>query len=122
MKHPATRFDGPMMKAITIALRRCVDESDWQLAAMALEPTHAHLLITHCNRPIENTVKWIKQRTTRAVHEATSHAGPVWCVGSWRVFVFAATQWNSTVRYIQRHNERRGLPSSPHDFVTPLEL
>ncbi len=111
-----------MMNAIAVALGRCVTESDWQLAAMTLEPTHAHLLITHCGKPIENTVKWIKQRTTRAVHESTSYVGPVWCEGSWRTFVFDGPQWNNTMRYIQRHNERRGLTATPYDFVTPIVL
>jgi REP element-mobilizing transposase RayT len=120
MKHPATRLDVPIIRAIAEAVGRCVGESNWQLSAFTLEPTHAHLLITYSNRPIAGTVKWIKQRTTRAVHETTGHAGPVWCGGSWKSFVFDGPRWNNTVRYIQRHNERKGLPASPYAFVTPL--
>ena len=120
MSHPATRFTRTMITAITDSIGQCAKESNWQLSAFTVEPTHAHLLITFSDRPFANTVKWIKQCSTRAVHQQTNHAGPVWCVGSWRTIISDGPRWNNTMKYIQRHNERRGLPASPYDFVTPL--
>lgn len=118
MAQPAVRFSASIRNAVADAIARCAVESDWQTGAFTLEPTHAHLLLTYTGRPIEKTVKWLKQSCTKAVHTQTAHDGKVWCEGSWRVFVFEPAQWNTTTRYIQQHHERRG--HGPHDFVTPI--
>ena len=122
MTQSAVRFTAPMQNAILNAVARCVAVSDWQIAAFTLEPTHAHLLLAYTGRPIESTVKWLKQSCTRAVHKQTDHLGKVWCEGSWRVFVFNAGQWNATMRYIDNHNVHRVGVTNPYKFVTPREM
>ena len=87
------------------------------MAAAALEPTHMHLLIPYAGRDIDVTAKWLADQTTKAVHRATGHTGPVWCKGKWCSYVFDSAHWDSIREYIERHNERRGLARRPYPFL-----
>lgn len=122
MTHPPVRFTPEMMQAIAETIGRCVADSPWQIAAASIEPTHLHLLITYSGLDIDRTAKWLAQQTTKVVHQQTPHEGPVWCEGSWRGYVFDTTQWHATRRYIERHNQRRGVGACPYDFVEPDAL
>ena len=118
MKHPPTRLDKAMIDAVALAVGACVAESDWKIAAAAIEPTHMHLLITFTNRDIELTAKWIAQMTTKAVHRSTAFDRPLWCGGKWLGFIYDEGHWNNARLYIERHNVRRGLPARPWDWIT----
>lgn len=108
MKHPPTRLSPPMCDIVADTVSACAQQSDWDVAAISVEPTHTHLLLGYTQRDIDNTVKWIKDQCTKAIHRGTNHAGPVWCRGKWRGFIFDDTVWCNTMRYIERHNIRRG--------------
>lgn len=108
-----------MIDAVAEAIGCCADQSDWRVEAAAIEPTHMHLLLTYTEREINATAKWLAQQTTKNVHATTSFAGPVWCEGKWCEFIYDLRHWNSIRRYIERHNERRGLPPRPWKWITP---
>jgi len=106
------------MQTVAIeTLASCRAESDWQIAAASIETTHTHLLITYTTRDIDNTVKWLKDQVTKAIHRETQHTGPVWCKGSWRSYIFEDDVWEDTQLYIQRHNDRRGVGPRPYPFL-----
>jgi hypothetical protein len=115
--HPPVRLDAAMQIVVADTIGWCRAESDWRIAAASNEATHAHLLLTYVVRDIDNTVKWLKDQVTKATHRTTSHAGPVWCKGRWRSFVFDPAIWRNTRLYIERHNERRGVGARPYAFV-----
>jgi hypothetical protein len=117
MKHPPVRFTREMMDVIMAMAGECAAKSEWKIAAAAIECTHMHLLITYSGIDINKTAKWLAQEMTKAMHRQTSHAGPVWCEGRWRGFIFDILHWNSTIKYIGQDNERRGLPTKPYDFI-----
>ncbi len=119
MKHPPVQLTPEMTSAVIEALADCAARSDWSVAAASVEATHIHLLLTYTERDIDNTVKWIKDRATKAVHRRTSHTGPVWCKGKWRSFIFEVELWQAAITYIERHNERRGVGPRPYAFITP---
>ena len=118
--HPPTRLDTKMQSVVADTFARCRVESNWQIAAASIESTHTHLLITHSDRNIDNTVKWLKDQSTKAIHRATTHTGPVWCKGSWRSYIFEDEVWENTQLYIQRHNERRGEGPRPYPFISNI--
>lgn len=124
LAHPPVTLTPPMIRVIADTLAGLVTRSRGGLAiaAAAIERTHTHLLIPYTGRDIDHTVKWIADQTTKAIHRHTDHAGPVWCKGRWRTFVFEASHWNNTTAYIRRHNTRRGLPPDPFPFITPLTM
>jgi REP element-mobilizing transposase RayT len=117
MKHPPVRLHPEMMDVVIETLSLCAGESDWRIAAASIEPTHTHLLMTYTRRPIDGTVKWIKDRATKAIHARTLHQGPVWCKGRWRSFVFHEEGWDLVRTYIELHNERRGVGMRPYPFL-----
>jgi hypothetical protein len=73
--------------------------------------------MTYTTRDIDNTVKWLKDQMTKALHRGTPHTGPVWCKGRWRSFIYEADVWRNTRLYIERHNERREVGPQPYAFV-----
>jgi REP element-mobilizing transposase RayT len=117
MKHAPVRLSQQMMDVVVETIAECAVASAWEVAAFAIESTHFHLLITYSSNDIEQTAKWIAQRTTKAMHQKTRHEGPVWCGGRWRQFLFDESHWQNTIRYIERHNLRKGLPAKPYSFI-----
>jgi REP element-mobilizing transposase RayT len=119
MKHAPVRLNHEMVAIVIEVLAECQRESDWRIAAASVESTHAHLLLTYTTRDIDGVVKWLKQRMTKAIHQRTSHAGPVWASGKWRSFIFDQEYCERVTRYIERHNERRGVGPRPYAFLNP---
>jgi len=116
-KHPPVTLNAALRDVVSNTIARCHRESEWLIAAASIESTHSHLLLTYTERDIDNTVKWIKDLTTKAIHQATKHTGPVWCKGRWRSFVFDPLAWRNTRQYIERHNQRRGSGPRPYPFI-----
>lgn len=115
--HPPVKLNDLMREVFSNVLEKCCAESDWRVAAASIESTHTHLLLTYSERSIDNTIKWIKDQATKAIHKATQHRGPVWCKGRWRSFVFDPVAWRTTRQYIERHNQRRGADPRPYPFI-----
>ena len=67
-----------------------------------------HAALPYTGKDIDATAKWLADQTTKAVHRAIDHIGPVWCKGCWRSFVFEDQIWENVHTYIDRHNTRRG--------------
>ena len=121
MRHAPVRWSAQMVDALAHAIGRCCRDSPWRVAACCIEPTHLHLLVTYSKLDIERTAKWLAQQMTRAVHERTTHTGPVFCAGKWCMFIFDTDHWGRTRAYIERHNTRRNLPAQPWPFVAPID-
>jgi hypothetical protein len=117
-KGPPVRLDAAMQRVVVATIGHCGAESEWRLAAASIEATHTHLLMTYTERDIDNTVKWLKDQITKAIHRETPHQGPVWCKGRWRSFIYEPDAWDNAQRYIERHNERRGAGPRPYWFLT----
>lgn len=114
MKHPPVRLSSDMRRVVTETMRRCEVASTWSVAALAVEPTHLHLLVTYSPRDIGGTAKWLGQQLTKAIHANTAHTGPVWAKGAWKQHVFDQAHWHNTIRYIEQHRVRRWLGSEPN--------
>ena len=117
MKRAPVRLGTGVIAVVAEALGKCAAASDWGVAAASIEATHTHLLLTYKPGDIDNTVKWLKGQTTKAVHRDTDHVGPVWCGGKWRSFVFDAKTLAAARGYIERHNVRRGVGPAPWGFI-----
>lgn len=119
MKHPPVRLTETMVGAVVAALTECVRESNGGLTivAAAVESTHMHLLIPYNGRNIDKTAKWLADQTTKAVHRATNHSGPVWGKGKWCSYVFDEKHWQNAIEYIERHNLRHGRAAKPYPFL-----
>ena len=103
LKHPPVTWSPEMAAVLADTLHRCAAESDWAIAALAIEPTHLHLLVTASTRKLDGTCKWLSQQMTRAVHDHTAHQGPVFAKGKWLSYIDDDGQWENTIEYINRH-------------------
>ena len=117
MKRPPVLLTDEMLQAVVDQIGRCAADSPWSIVAASVERTHTHLQMTYSGLDVYNTVKWIGDQTTKAVHRLTPHAGPIWCKGSWISFVFDEPRWKNVKAYIERHNIRRGVGPQPYPFV-----
>ena len=123
MKHRPVRLNAEMISAVEHAIDECVTKSagGLRIVAAAIESTHMHLLIPFHSRNIDVTAKWIADQTTKAVHRHTQHAGPVWCKGKWRSYIFEEFLWENIWEYIERHNTRHGRSARPYSFLMDLQ-
>ncbi len=120
MECPPVRLDEGMIEIVLGVLAECATASDWAIAAASVEASHSHLLMTYTERPVDGTIKWIKDRSTKAIHGRTPQAGPVWCKGKWRSFLFDLDEWQRVQEYIEQHNIRHGIGPRPYPFIEPL--
>ncbi len=66
--HPKLLLDPTMIAIVAETIAECRQQSEWRIAAASIESSHAHLLLTYVDRPIDNTIKWLKDQTTKAIH------------------------------------------------------
>jgi REP element-mobilizing transposase RayT len=117
LKHPPMKLTAVMMDVVEETLDGCMRASDWTIAAASIESTHIHLAIPYTAADIHNLFKWIGQQLTKAIHQRTSHSGPVFCKNHWCQLIFDGGHWQNTIRYIEQHNVRRGLSERPYCFL-----
>jgi len=124
MRHTAVVLDDEMTRVIVRTITKCVDESggDLRIVAAAIEPTHMHLLIINMGRDIDLTLKWLADRTTKAIHRETTHSGPVWTKNKWCDHIAVEEHWENAIVYIDDHNLRAGRGLRPYPFLAPVEL
>jgi hypothetical protein len=90
--------------------------------AGAIERTHTHLLLGEVHLDIDKVIGRIKSRTSSAVIKNGSEPWRTrtWTTGYWKVFIFDVTVIPDVQRYIEKHNERRGLASAPYPWIRPF--
>ena len=120
MTHPPVKLTAAMTAAVVRGIGACVAKSNFGLlvAAAAIDHTHFHLLLPYTGRDIDRTAAWIADQTTKEVHSATAHVGPIWGKSSWKVFVFTHEHWDAARCYIERHNVRNRLDARPYEWIT----
>ena len=123
MKHAPVSFSSEAIAAIRTALSACKAASAWEIVALAIEPTHMHLLVTHSSGDIHQTCTWIAQETTKAVHTQTSLTGPVWAKGKWCSHISDQDHWDNTIAYIHQHPSAKTADGirAPHPDKTIIQ-
>jgi len=117
LKHPPLRFD-PAQElvvghAIAEAIRQKVDST---LYALAVEDWHTHAVIGPCRVPIGGVVRTMKE----AARYALNLGRPLWADGYDKRWCFDPTTLMARVRYVERHNVRRGFPAQRFPGMTTL--
>ena len=92
--------------------------------AVAVEPTHMHLLFSSLQYNIDNVVGRIKSQTSSMLLEMRGNpeVRRIWTNGYWRVFLFDAEGVAAVQDYVEEHNERRGMARSPHAWLRPYPV
>jgi len=103
MQYPPVHWSPTTCKHLATTIKQCADQSSWNIAALAIEPTHLHLLITYAPLNLGRTCKWLTQQMTKTVHTHTNHTGPVFAKGRWATYLFDDKHWKNAMHYIQNH-------------------
>ena len=92
-----------------------------RVIAAAIEPTHVHLLTGPLKQDVAAFVGRLKGSTSSALLRRPENAGGTrtWTSGYWKVFFFDHRAVPTVQNYIEEHNQRRGLPAAPWDWVRP---
>jgi hypothetical protein len=118
MKHPEVLLPPEMIEIVARVIGECCDAVPvGDRGGIGL-----HLLLTYSGLQIERTAKWICQQTTKAIHRETNPKGPVWERNDWTSFVFDPEYFMNVKRYIERHNERRGVGPRSYSWVSDIIL
>ena len=87
--------------------------------ALAIEPTHVHLLIGPLSEDLRPTVGRIKGVSSSLIlgmpHNASRER--TWTADFWRVFLYDWEGLDAVYRYIIDHNVRAGRPAHPWPFT-----
>lgn len=89
------------------------------ILAAAIEPTHVHLLTGPLKQDVAAFAGRLKGASSSALLKRPENAdrNRVWTTGYWKVFLFDDPAVICVKDYIEQHNERRGLPSAPYDWI-----
>ena len=92
--------------------------------AAAVEPTHVHLLFSALQYNVDDVAGRIKSQTSSMLLESRGQpeVRRIWTNGFWRVFLFDAEGVAGVQNYVEEHNERRGMPRSPHAWLRPYPV
>lgn len=87
--------------------------------AVAVEPTHVHLLIKGTTVPVGEVVGRLKSNSGARLLRLPINLGRqrVWTTGYWKVFLFDEKAVATVQSYIERHNTDRGLPAKRFDWI-----
>jgi hypothetical protein len=89
--------------------------------ALAIEPTHVHLLIGPLAENLHKTVGRLKGVSSSLIlglpHNVTRQR--TWTADFWRVFLYDSEGLHAVYHYIIEHNLRTGRPAHPWAFIRP---
>ena len=90
--------------------------------AAAIEPTHVHLLTGPLRENVARVAGRLKGSTSSALlkHSLNTGRRRIWTTGYWKVFLYDMDAVLCVKNYIEEHNERRGLPRAPWDWIHPI--
>jgi hypothetical protein len=89
--------------------------------ALAIEPTHLHLLIGPLSEPLHATVgrfKGVSSSLIGALPQNTARRR-TWTADFWRVFLYDQEGLRTVYNYVINHNLRAGRPAHPWPFTCP---
>jgi hypothetical protein len=115
MKHPPYLFPIDRLLDVGNYIGTPVTERlNLQLFALTVGTWHVHFVIGHSRHLIGDVVKCAKDATRYGL----SLYRPIWTGGYDKRFCFDVVSARNRIQYVQRHNERQGLPPNPWPFIT----
>lgn len=89
--------------------------------ALAIEPTHVHLLIGPLREDLSDTVGRIKGISSSLIGglPQNSKRSRTWTASFWRVFLYEPRSFGAVRDYVEAHNVRAAKPPAPWPFTRP---
>jgi hypothetical protein len=90
--------------------------------AAAVEQTHVHLLTAVPDENFGAFIGRLKGTTSAAVIAAVPGRKRTWSSGYWKVYLFDVIAVEAVMRYIEAHNERKGMAGRPYEWISPFRM
>jgi hypothetical protein len=115
MEHPRFLFGAEQLFEVGDVMgRSLVMRMAAPIFAMHVGSWHFHLVIGVAPCDVPAAVKCGKD----AVRFGLRPSRPIWTAGYDKRYCFDEASLRSRIRYVERHNERAGLPPRPWPFIT----
>jgi hypothetical protein len=115
MKHPPYLFPRDRMLEVGHFIgTSLIERLNLQLFALTVGTWHVHFVIGPSGHPIGDVVRCAKD----AARYGLTLYRPIWTEGYDKRFCFDIPSARNRIQYVQRHNERYGLPPNPWPFLT----
>jgi hypothetical protein len=117
LKHPPFLFPRDQLHEVGRFIGESVT-SRLQLSIFALTvgTWHVHMVVSASRRPIADVVKCAKD----AARHGLMLSRPIWTEGYDKRFCFDVKSARNRIGYVERHNDRHGLPPQPWSFIIPF--
>jgi REP element-mobilizing transposase RayT len=128
LRYDPVIFTGKQALCVAQGFAKAARESQYQILAAAILPSHAHLVVARHERPAERIAGHLKTRATQALvekgmHPFVQHRGPdgrfpsVWGQHAWKVFLDSIEAIHRAVRYVQDNPLKENKPRQRWSFV-----
>ena len=118
MKHPGFLFPPDKLLEVGHYIGTSLAERlQLPIYALTVGTWHAYIVIGPTHHPVGDVVRTAKDA---ARYGLSIHDRPLWTEGYDKRFCFDERSRCNRIQYVQRHNERHGLPPNPFPFITPF--
>lgn len=90
--------------------------------AAAVEQNHVHLLTAVPAELFGAFVGRLKGMSSSAVLAGRAARARTWSSGYWKVYLFDLLAVEMVMRYIDVHNERKGMAAKPYGWISPFAI
>lgn len=98
-------------------------EQSHQIFAATVQATHSHLILAPPYEEIGKVVARLKYRSAAAVlklrrqNDGECLPRSLWTGGKFLTLITSWSHLRNAILYVERHNEREGLPPKPFDWI-----
>ena len=116
LKYPPVRFTGNQARTVAMAFT----ETPYTLHAVAVMPSHVHMVLGYTRRDIRRAIGHIKSQATRALRtQGWFAAQSPWTDHGWNVYLNTDHDVQRAIDYVYENPLREGLRQQHWSFITP---
>jgi REP element-mobilizing transposase RayT len=116
LKYPPVRFTGKQARTVAMAF----SQTPYTLHALAVMPSHVHMVLGYTRRDIRRATGHIKSQATRALRtQGWFAAQSPWTDHGWNVYLNTDDDVRRAIDYVRENPLREGLRQQRWSFMIP---
>ena len=118
LKYQPVRFTGNQAHVIAMAF----GQTSYNLHALAVMPTHVHMVVGYTRRDIRHAIGHCKSEATRSLRRDGWFAEhSPWTDHGWNVYLNTDSDVQRAINYVRKNPLREGLREQRWSIVTPYD-
>lgn len=118
LKHAAVTLTGEQARLIVQGFH----QSPYVFYALAVMPTHLHMVIKYDPRHVRRVVGHLKSLATRSLRNAGHYLNqPIWADHGWNVYLNSQDHVLRSMEYVEKNPLKEGLPRQKWIIVKPYQ-